>query len=735
MAYIGVSPSNGVRRVHTYTATASQTTFSGAGAEGTSLSYKDSNYVDVYQNGVKLGDADYTATSGTSIVLGTGATASDLVVIVVFDVFSVADTVSKADGGTFDGNVTFSGEIITSTSGTSNVRVGENAGDAIASGGNYNVVIGDEAGTALTTGDNNVAIGFEALNTEDANGLNVAVGFRSLKTLNAGADAENVAVGNNTGLSMTTAVYNTVIGSQSGDALTDGSANTAVGYNTLSADTRGQNSTAVGRNALLAQNFTSSTDSYNVAMGRDAGLAITTGVQNTFIGSLAGDALTVGDNNVAIGYNALTADTKGERSVAIGVSALASQNFTSATESKNTAIGMFCLDTLSTGTNNTAIGYNSGGDVTTGVNNTLIGSGTGDGITTGDRNTAVGYFALGGNIDDGQYNTCIGADAGLVTTGDQNTFVGAYDPSTGGSGAEVTTGGKNTILGSFNGNQSNLDIRTSSNNIVISDGDGFPDFYKTMTVGTNGTWFTGNRTATAYWPHTSTGNALNGISLQGETGTVGITSNSLPLYINRNTDDGGLIYFYATGNNEGNISVSGTTVSYNGGHLSRWSQLSDGSKDTTIVKGTVMTNLDQMAVWKHEAVKVGDDEYSETGQLIGKATEAKDAYTEDNEQLNCMAVSNVEGDVNVAGVFVNWDYIDDGFNDMNIAMTGDMVIRIAKGTKVARGDLLMSAGDGTAKPQGDDIVRSKTIAKVTSTNVSHTYDDGTYLVPCVLMAC
>jgi hypothetical protein len=72
---------------------------------------------------------------------------------------------------------------------------------------------------------------------------------------------------------------------------------------------------------------------------------------------------------------------------------------------------------------------------------------------------------------------------------------------------------------------------------------------------------------------------------------------------------------------------------------------------------------------------------------------------------------------------------------MNVAMTGDMVIRIAQGTTVARGDLLMSAGDGTAKTQGDDIVRSKTIAKVTSTNVSHTYDDGTYLVPCVLMAC
>jgi len=49
-------------------------------------------------------------------------------------------------------------------------------------------------------------------------------------------------------------------------------------------------------------------------------------------------------------------------------------------------------------------------------------------------------------------------------------------------------------------------------------------------------------------------------------------------------------------------------------------------------------------------------------------------------------------------------------------------------------DLLMSAGDGTAKPQGDDIVRSKTVAKVTSTHVSHTYPDGSYAVPCVVMA-
>jgi hypothetical protein len=106
MAYLGVSPSNGVRQKHTYTATASQTSFSGAGAENITLSYKDSNYVDVYQNGVKLSEADYTATTGTTVVLATGATVSDMIEIVVYDVFSVADTVSKADGGQFDNAVT-----------------------------------------------------------------------------------------------------------------------------------------------------------------------------------------------------------------------------------------------------------------------------------------------------------------------------------------------------------------------------------------------------------------------------------------------------------------------------------------------------------------------------------------------------------------------------------------------------------------------------------------------------
>jgi len=181
---------------------------------------------------------------------------------------------------------------------------------------------------------------------------------------------------------------------------------------------------------------------------------------------------------------------------------------------------------------------------------------------------------------------------------------------------------------------------------------------------------------------------------------------------NRLSDDGELIAFYQDSTKEGNISVSGTTVSYNGGHLARYAQTTT-AKDESLVKGTVLSNLDEMNIY----------------------TDA-DGNSVDNEQLNKVKVSDVEGDANVAGVFVNWSHDEaHDVDEINMAMTGDMIIRIAQGTTVARGDLLMSAGNGTAKPQGDDIVRSKTIAKVTSTHVTCTYADGSYCVPCVLMAC
>lgn len=113
MPYIGISPTNGVRKRFTYSATAGQTSFSGSAESGGTLTYKDSLYMDVYQNGVLLKPGtDYTATTGTTVVLVTGASLDDVVEMVVYDVFSVADTVAASTGGTFEGDVTTAGTFI-----------------------------------------------------------------------------------------------------------------------------------------------------------------------------------------------------------------------------------------------------------------------------------------------------------------------------------------------------------------------------------------------------------------------------------------------------------------------------------------------------------------------------------------------------------------------------------------------------------------------------------------------
>ena len=108
MPYIGRSQNFGVRSRFQYQATASQTSFSGSDANSLTLSYNDSRYMDVYQNGVLLvPGTDYAATTGTSVVLVTGASLNDIVEMVVYDVFSVSNSYTKNESDTrypFKGN-------------------------------------------------------------------------------------------------------------------------------------------------------------------------------------------------------------------------------------------------------------------------------------------------------------------------------------------------------------------------------------------------------------------------------------------------------------------------------------------------------------------------------------------------------------------------------------------------------------------------------------------------------
>ena len=108
MPYIGRSPEFGVRSRYQYQATSNQTSFSGSDANSLVLGYSDGLYMDVYQNGVLLkAGTDYTATTGTTVVLATGASASDIVEMVVYDAFTVADSYTKTQADTrypFKGN-------------------------------------------------------------------------------------------------------------------------------------------------------------------------------------------------------------------------------------------------------------------------------------------------------------------------------------------------------------------------------------------------------------------------------------------------------------------------------------------------------------------------------------------------------------------------------------------------------------------------------------------------------
>ena len=153
MPYIGKSPSAGIRQRYQYTATAGQTTFSGTDLGNLTLTYTDNNFVDVFQNGVLLkgGGTDYTATSGTSVVLTTGASVSDVIEIIVYDVFSVGNFYNRTDsdsrylnvaGDTMTGSLDLNGtELVLDVDGDTSITSDTDDQVDIKLGGNDQVVV------------------------------------------------------------------------------------------------------------------------------------------------------------------------------------------------------------------------------------------------------------------------------------------------------------------------------------------------------------------------------------------------------------------------------------------------------------------------------------------------------------------------------------------------------------------------------------------------------------------
>ena len=77
------------------------------------------------------------------------------------------------------------------------------------------------------------------------------------------------------------------------------------------------------------------------------------------------------------------------------------------------------------------------------------------------------------------------------------------------------------------------------------------------------------------------------------------TYQDAPLYLNRLDNDGAIVRLYQDGTEEGSISVSTTTVSYNAFLGSHWSQLAGGVREE-ILPGTILETIDDWCEWPGE---------------------------------------------------------------------------------------------------------------------------------------
>ena len=189
-------------------------------------------------------------------------------------------------------------------------------------------------------------------------------------------------------------------------------ATTIKGMSTLTIDTNGKitlTQSATNYN-IGGGNLASVSGTFNTGFGEDNLNDITSGLRNTAFGYQTLKDLTIGTDNVAVGYTALTDATEAVECIAVGSNALSN---------------------VTTGHFNIGIGHTAGSQITTSTRNTLVGRSAGSALDT-------------------------------VSSGGYNTFIGYH------SGLSVTSGAKNVILGSNTGST----IATSSNNIIISDGDG-----------------------------------------------------------------------------------------------------------------------------------------------------------------------------------------------------------------------------------------------------------------------
>jgi hypothetical protein len=383
----------------------------------------------------------------------------------------------------------------TGSSLSDNLFIGNYAGYSITSG-SRNTMIGNQVGKNETNGDENTYIGNFAGERLDFANRNICVGYFAGKGVNPASSQnshDNIIMGSFAGNLLTSGYQNILIGTKAGGAIghraknimigsyvgaeSDASYNIFIGGTTADPDT---GATSVGYSATGEFNIVMginagldlSTAERNLIMGFEAGQHVSTGSKNIILGELAGNRLTTGDNNILLGQDAGVSSDKtvglqtGNNVIVIGTRAggnigdAVNDSILIGTEAgfKTQVDNAICIGPSAgaqnmTGVGGISIGYHAGlssaaadGCISIGTNAAAAFTG----LTSEGQNIVIGDEAAA-NIQ-GTRNIVIGAEAATESTNASNVIVIGYQAGyyIGGLPSEAGVNPDNSIIiGSF----------------------------------------------------------------------------------------------------------------------------------------------------------------------------------------------------------------------------------------------------------------------------------------------
>lgn len=336
------------------------------------------------------------------------------------------------------------------TNGSRSTMIGNQVGKNETSG-NENTYIGNFAAEKLNLANRNICVGYFAgkgvdTTTSQNSHDNIIMGSFAGNLLTSGY--QNILIGTKAGASVGHRAKNIMIGSYVG-AESDASYNIFIGGTSADPDT---GATSVGYSA---------TGEFNIVMGINAGLDLTSATRNVILGFEAGEHVNTGSTNLLLGEVAGNRITTGDNNILLG---------------KNAGVSSDKTVGLETGNNVIAIGTRAGGNIGAAVNDSIligteagfktqvdnaicIGQSAGAQNVTGIGGISIGYHAgLSSVAAEGCIS--IGANAGAAFTG--STSVG-QNISIGDETASNNQGTRNIIIGA----EAAANTSNASNTIII----------------------------------------------------------------------------------------------------------------------------------------------------------------------------------------------------------------------------------------------------------------------------